>query len=165
MKVLAAWTIMLFGVSSSFTSIDLLKAFHTRLPKIHRATGVPVLLPRTMPLGSREHFHVYATGGATRKGWDHGLAAAPRCGGANACFVASFVAHRGGKLPRRSNLRLSTGDKAVFQAISCGGSCSPASLWFLHGGVLYEWQFKDPPRNTRAVMARLAAAAIRAGPR
>ena len=162
---LAAWIVVLLGAGGSFTSIDLLKAFRTQLPKVRHATSVPILLPRTMPLGGRESFHVYATGGATRRGWDLELAAAPRCGGANACFIASFVAKRGGKLPRRSNLRLSTGDRAVFQGISCGASCAPASLWFLHGGVLYEWQFKDPPKKTRSAMARLAAAAIRAGPR
>src|SRR5215210_4643569 len=152
MKLVAAWIVVLSGAGGSFTSIDLLKAFHAQLPKIRRATTVPVLLPRTMPLAGREHFRVYATGGATRKGWDLELAAAPRCGGANACFVASFTAEHDGKLPRRSNLRLSTGDPAVFQPISCGGSCAPASLWFVHGRVLYEWQFKAPPKNTRRVM-------------
>ena len=168
MKLVAAWMVVLFGAGGSFTSIDLLRAFRVQLPKIHRATSVPVLLPRTMPLGGRENFRVYATGGATRKGWDLELSAAPRCGAATACFIASFVAERGGKLPRlsrRANLRLATGDPAVFHGISCGASCAPASLWFRHGGVLYEWQFKDPPKNTRKVMARLAAAAIRAGAR
>ena len=165
MKLLAIGVTALVGTGGSFTSIDLLKAFHVQLPKIRRATSVPILLPRKMPLGGRESFRVYASGGATRRGWDLELAAAPRCGGSNACFIAAFVAERGGKLPRHSNLRLATGDPAYFRGISCGASCAPASLWFRHGGVLYEWQFKDPPKNTRSAMARLAAQAIRAGPR
>lgn len=165
MRLVAVGIAALTAAGGSFTSINLLKAFHVQLPKIRRATTVPILLPRTMPLGGREKFRVYANGGATRKGWDLELAAAPHCGAATACFIASFVAERGGKLPRRSNLRLATGDLAYFHGVSCGASCAPASLWFRHGGVLYEWQFKDPPKRTRTAMARLAAQAIRAGPR
>jgi hypothetical protein len=153
------------SLAASLTSIDLVKTFHAQLPKIHRATSVPVLLPARLPLGTNERFHVYASGGATRKSWDLELASAPRCGSANACFVASFEGRRGGRLPTRSNLRLATGDRAFYHPISCGASCAPASLWFVHGGVLYTWQLKDPPKHARAAIARLAAAAIRAGPR
>jgi len=149
-----------------FKSIDLLKAFRVQLPKIHRTTTVPVLLPRVLPLAGPERFRVYPTGGATRTGWDLELSAAPNCGFATACFVASFEGKRGGRLPLRSNLRLANGDPAVFHDISCGASCAPASLWFVHKGVLYTWQFKDPPpHGTRLIMARLAAEAIAAGPR
>jgi hypothetical protein len=49
--------------------------------------------------------------------------------------------------------------------VTCGASCSPATLWFTYRGVLYMWQHKDPPRNAKAVLARLAAQAISAGPR
>jgi hypothetical protein len=153
------------SMATSFTSIDLVKTFHAQLPRIHRTTTVPVLLPARLPLGSNERFHVYATGGATRKGWDLELASAPRCGSANACFVASFEGRRGRRLPAPSNLRLATGDRAFYHPISCGASCAPASLWFVRGRVLYAWQLKDPPKHARAAMARLAAAAIRAGPR
>jgi hypothetical protein len=164
MRLAAAAFLAVVG-STSFTSIDLLKTFHRQLPKIHRATSVPVLLPARLPLAGNERFRVYATGGATRRAWDLELASAPRCGGANACFVASFDGQRSGHLPARPNLRLSTGERAFFHPISCGASCSPASLWFVHGGVLYTWQLKEPPKHARAAMARLAAAAIRAGPR
>jgi hypothetical protein len=143
--------------------VDLLHVFRARIPRIHRATQVPVVLPRTLTLAGKK-FRLYATGGGRRNGWDLELAAARTCGGANACFVASFTAKRGAKLPGRSNLRLATGQRALFHGVSCGASCAPATLWFVRQGILYSWQFKTPP-NTKSAMARLAAAAIRAGPR
>jgi hypothetical protein len=48
---------------------------------------------------------------------------------------------------------------------SCGASCSPASFWFVHGGVLYSWQVKDLPKGERAILIRMANEAIAAGPR
>jgi len=93
------------------------------------------------------------------------LAAARNCGGANACFVASFEGRRHGVLPHRTNLDLAGGDPAYYHPISCGASCAPASLWFVHKSILYSWQVKDPPRNAKAVLARLANEAIEAGPR
>jgi hypothetical protein len=144
-------------------NIDLLRAFGAQLPKIKRTTTVPVLLPRSLPLGG--DYKVYATGGAGRSYWKLSLAGAPSCRGANACFVASFEGKLGGKLPGRASLRLAGGDPAIYHAFSCGASCSPTSFWFTHGGVLYSWQVKDLPTAPRATLARLAAGAIAAGPR
>jgi len=144
-------------------NVDLLKAFGTQLTKVKRTTTVPVLLPRFLPLGG--NYKVYATGGAARGYWELSLAGAPKCGGANACFVASFEGRRGARLPGRANLRLAGGDPAVYHAFSCGASCSPTSFWFTHDGVLYSWKVKDLPKAPKATLARLAAEAIEAGPR
>ena len=70
-----------------------------------------------------------------------------------------------GRLPGRSNLKLAGGQAAYYKGITCGASCSPATLWFLNKGVLYTWQHKDPPTNAKSVLAGLAAQAIAAGPR
>jgi hypothetical protein len=164
MKLAVVGLVALFSATPS-TSIDLVKVFRPQLTKIHRATKVPVLLPDKLPRAGGTHFRVYATGGATRGGWNLELAAAKNCGGANACFVASFAGRRHGIFPRNPNLRLATGDRALFQSVSCGASCAPASLWFTHGGFLYSWQVKAPPRHARQALAALAAQAIRTGPR
>jgi hypothetical protein len=145
-------------------AINLLEAFGSELPKIKRATRVPVLLPRLLRLAGPAP-RVYASGGGQRRGWVLTLAGDPRCGGANACFVASFEGQRGKPLPGRANVRLAGGVRGFYLPIGCGASCSPASLWFVHRGVLYAWQVKDPPRNTRAALAEMANEAIRAGPR
>ena len=67
--------------------------------------------------------------------------------------------------PGKPNLRLKSGDHALYHPISCGASCAPASLWFVHRGVLYSWQLKEPPHHAKAVLAQLADEAIAAGPR
>ena len=145
-------------------SVDLLQAFRAELPKVRRATRVPVLLPDSLLLAGRAP-RIFADAGATRGGWVLTLAGHPRCGGANACFIASFEAQRGKPLPDRPNVRLAGGARGYYHPISCGASCTPASLWFVHGGVLYAWQIKDPPRNTRGALVQMANEAIRAGPR
>ena len=145
-------------------NIDLLKVFGGQLPKVKNVTTVPVLLPRSLPLGGS--YKVYASSGASRAYWELSLAGAPNCGSANACFVASFEGKRNGRLPGKANLRLAGGDPAIYQAFTCGASCSPTSFWFTHAGVLYSWQVKDlPAKGPKATLARLANEAIAAGPR
>jgi hypothetical protein len=144
-------------------NVDLLKAFAGRLPKVKQATTVPILLPHMLPLGGT--YKLYASGKGTRASYLLSLEAAPNCLGANACFVATFEGKRGGRLPARPNVRLASGDPAVFHLFSCGGSCSPTSFWFTHGGVMYTWQVKDLPKGEKAVLVRMANEAIAAGAR
>ena len=143
--------------------VDLLRTFGGRLTKVTNVTTVPVLLPRTLPLGGS--YRLYAFAAATRGSYLLSLEAAPNCRGANACFVATFEGRRGGRLPGRPNVRLAAGDPAIFRLFSCGGSCSPTSFWFTHEGVLYSWQVKDLPKGERAILVRMANEAIAAGPR
>jgi hypothetical protein len=143
-------------------SVDPAKVFAKQIEALNRKTTVPILLPRSLPSPTAR---LYAGAWTVPRGWVLSLAGAPRCGGANACFLASFEGRRGGVLPRPSNLRLPNGDRAFYKPITCGASCSPASLWFVHRGVLHAWQLKDPPAGGRRAMARLAASAIAAGPR
>ena len=145
-------------------SLDLLAAARPTLPKIKRATRVPVILPGRLLLGGPLR-RVYVSGGGSRSAWLLTVGAVPRCGGATACFVASFAADAGKRLPRRANVRLRGGVRGLYRPISCGASCSPASLWFVRGSVLYSWQVKDPPRPVRASLIRMANAALAAGPR
>ena len=144
-------------------NVDLLRTFGPRLAKVKAATTVPILLPRTLPLGG--WYKLYSRGSGSRTSYVFSLEGAPNCRGANACFVATFAGKRGGKLPGRPNVRLSSGDQAIFRMFSCGGSCSPNSFWFTHRGVLYSWQVKDLPKGERAIMIRMANEAIAAGPR
>ena len=145
-------------------SANVLKAFAKQLPTVKKKTTVPILLPATLPFAGKVP-KLYATGAGSKNAWALVLAGAPNCGGADACFLASFEGRRGGKLPAKSNLKLAGGQLAYFKDVTCGASCSPATLWFLYHGVLYTWQHKDPPKNTKSVLAKLAAQAIAAGPR
>jgi hypothetical protein len=150
--------------ATSSNSVDVLKVFKTQIAAIKKHSKVPVILPASLPFAGKVP-KLYATGGGTTKAWSLELDGAPHCGGADACFLASFQAVRGGKLPGKSNLKLAGGQLAFYKGITCGASCSPASLWFVSRGVLFSWQHKDAPKNTRSVLARLAAQAIAAGPR
>jgi hypothetical protein len=151
------------AVGGATRNVDLLRTFAPQLAKVKRTTKVPVLLPPSLPLLG--NFKVYATSYATRSSFILDLAAAPHCGGANACFVAMFQGERGGKLPGRPNARLANGDPAFFHPVTCGGSCAPNSFWFIHKGYLYSWQAKDLRTPEKAVLTRMANQAIAAGPR
>jgi hypothetical protein len=161
--VLAAATTATALAAPAPRNVDLLKTFSSRLPKVKAATTVAILLPRMLPLGGT--YKLYTSGSATRGSYLLSLEGAPNCRGANACFVATFEGRRGGKLPGRPNVRLASGDPAIFHLFSCGGSCSPTSFWFTHGGVLYTWQVKDLPKGERSILVRLTSEAITAGPR
>jgi hypothetical protein len=145
-------------------SVDLLRTFKVQLAQIKRTTSVPVLLPASLPI--LDKLKVYASGGGTKNGWDLELAFAPRCGGATACFLASFTAEKGKKLPGKANVRLAGGDSALFEKSSCGASCSAPSLSFVHNGVLYGLADKSvTQKNEKALLLRLANEAVAAGAR
>ena len=165
--VLAAVLAALLAVpalASSTDSANVIDAFGRQIIAVDKKTTVPVLLPSKLPFVDKVP-KLHPSGSGTRNAFTLEFAGAPNCGSANACFLASFEGQRGGALPGRSNLRLAGGQEAFYKGITCGASCSPATLWFLYRGVLYTWQHKDPPKNTKAVLARLAAQAIAAGPR
>ena len=73
------------------------RTFGRRLAKVKAADHVPILLPRTLPLGGR--YKLYSRGSGARTSYVLSLEGAPNCLGANACFVATFAGKRGGKLP------------------------------------------------------------------
>jgi hypothetical protein len=168
-KVAAALTaaVVAWIASAAFAApagtVSLLRVFSPEIATIKKHSRLPVILPALLPLSSAMT-KVFASGGPGRRGWSLELDAAPSCRGANACFLAGFDAVRGGTIPGRANLRLASGDPARFHPVSCGASCSPATLWFTHGGVLYLWQAKDVA-SKRSVLIGLANAAIKAGPR
>ncbi len=152
-------------LASSAYAIHPLVAFKTVLPTVKKETKVAILLPATLPTAGKSP-KLYATGAGTSKSWALVLAGAKNCGGADACFIASFQGQRSGKLPAGiKHVRLSNGDAAAYQPITCGASCAPASFWFVHKGVLYAWQLKDAPKNALASFERAAASAIAAGAR
>jgi hypothetical protein len=145
-------------------SVNLLESFKPLLAKIERSSTAPVLLPASFPI--LDKLKVYASGGATKASWDLELAFARNCGSATACFLASFEGQKAASLPETANARLAGGDPALFEKSTCGASCAPASLWFVHDGVLYSWQDSDIPAKTaEAFLFRLANEAIAAGPR
>ena len=162
LTVILAGSLTATAVAAPRRDVNLLQTFGGHLAQVKQVTTLPILLPRTMSLGGT--YRLYASSTATRHSYALSLAAAPNCRGANACFVAEFDGERSGKLPGKPNVRLAAGDPALYHPVGCGASCSPASFWFTHAGVLYSVQVKDLPKDDRAILIRLANQAIDAGP-
>jgi hypothetical protein len=150
-------------VLATSAQVDL-RPFVRSVTSIARPTGVPIILPDWLRVEAVPH-RLYASAAATRTGWDLKLSSAPDCGHASACFVALFQAERGAALPGRPNATLPGGIPAQYRPVGCGGSCAPATLWFVRRDVLYTFQVESPPRDAQAALLALAVQALRRGPR
>jgi hypothetical protein len=148
--------------------VDVPTALGPRLAKVVDRTPLAVLVPDVLDLDVAAGARVYASSAPGRARYSFSLAAAPGCGGATACFLASLSAERGGEPAFRRRVRLRGGIPGWFKPVTCGASCSPAVLQFRRRGVLYELQAK-PSASTdagqRRSLVRAANAALRSGPR
>ena len=151
-------------VSTSDSTIRLRALFRDEIRSLAVRTAIPVLLPPTLPWRGAVP-RLYLTVQAATPRWRVSVAAAPGCRNATACVVASFEGVRATALSRTPNLRLPGGQPAVYTPIRCGASCGPATLAFLHRGIVVTWRLKEPPRGGPAALARLAAASIAVGSR
>jgi hypothetical protein len=151
----------LLALSAAFAAptVDLPQLFADDLQRIDPKTDVPILLPQRM----RDHFDDhFPTGFGREKRWGLQIGAAPNCGGATACFVASFQGSRRGRPFGRRTLALARGRVGHFQPLSCGASCSPPSISWRERGATYSIQAKVPGRRA---LVKMASSAIRHGPR
>lgn len=144
-------------------SFDVPRLFATQIERIKARSTVAVLLPQTLRFDARR---LYPRGGPRRAGWDLGLGAVPGCGGATACFVASFKARRGQRPHFRGKVRLRGGRTGYFKPLTCGASCSPPIIEWRRARVLYSIQARVGNRETeRRELVGLANSAIGRGPR
>ena len=84
----------LLAAPAAAAPVDVPATLGPRLPKVVDRTPLAVLVPDVLDLdfdGGR----VYASSSAGRRRWSFSLAAAPGCGGATACYLASLTAERG----------------------------------------------------------------------
>lgn len=163
---LAVLCLAVLAPPAAAAPVDVVSTLGPRLAKVVDRTPLPVLVPDTLELDVTGR--VYASSSAGRRRWSFALAAAPRCGGATACFLATIGAERGGEPAFRTRMRLRGGIPGWFKPVTCGASCSPAVLQFRRRGVLYEIAAKVPDATAAAQRTRLVRAAneaLRAGPR
>jgi hypothetical protein len=144
-------------------TVDLPDLFAGELDRIGPKTDVPILLPQTMP----DEFDDYFPSGFGReRRWGLQLGAAAGCGGANACFIASFSGREGGKPFGQRTVKLARGRVGRFKPLSCGASCSPPSIEWKERGATYSIQAKVATDATALrLFKRMANSAIRNGPR
>jgi hypothetical protein len=162
---LVAVAVPAFAASSpSEGDVNVPAKFKSLIPKVSAKSGLAVRLP------SKIHVFVnpkktFAEGSSTKKSYVLDLVAAKPCHGANACFLAGFSAVRGGKPAYKKTVSLTRGITGYFKPITCGASCSPATIQWKQGKVLYEIQNKGAVKPEKAGMAKLANSAIRGGRR
>ena len=145
------------------TQVDLPELFAGELPKVAARTDVPVLLPQTMPSEAEAH---HPSGYGRRREWGLQVASVPNCGGATACFIASFSGRRGGKPLGLRKVRLARGRTGWFTPLSCGASCAPPTMEWRERGATYSIQANVGTKRTeRRILVRMANSAIRKGPR
>jgi hypothetical protein len=127
------------------------------------AKAPPVLLPRALPLDAK---HLYPSGGPSGKRYDIEIGAVKNCSGADACFVADFIAAPGTTVFGK-RVTVTGATKAAFHPLSCGASCSPPQIMFIVHGIQYTIQanLKKTAKGDRATLIAAAASAIAAGPR
>jgi hypothetical protein len=143
--------------------VDLPRLFAADLAEVKATSGVPVLVPQFLP--SRARRHVPSTS-AEPGSYALALGAVRNCGGATACFIASFEAERGARPDFRRTVELTGGRTGYFKPLSCGASCSPPVVQFVEGGVLYTIAANVGTKATeRKLLVRMANSAIKRGPR
>jgi hypothetical protein len=154
--------VLLPAAGASAKTYDLPAVLGGKLHRIAAATDVPVLLPDHLALdyGGR----LYGEAAVMKGGFAIGFDGAPDCGGANACSLASVTAQRGGRPGYKRTVRLRGGVTGYFKPLTCGGSCSPPELQFVHAGVLYGIAAKVPGQARRRLV-RAANEALAAGDR
>ncbi len=158
--------VLLAGAATAYAkTYDVPAALGTTLERTDAKTPLAILLPSRLALDYDGK--TYASGSGGRNSYSLSLAGAPRCG-ANACFLVSFGAKRGGTPSFRRTVRLRGGRTGYFKPLTCGGSCSPPIIEWKSRGNLYSIQAKIPDSTDAGQARRLVAAAnsaIGAGPR
>jgi hypothetical protein len=151
-------------LAAATTAIALLPGVLTNtVAEVKQQTPLPILAPNNF---YSDFDPVYPYGSGDKRSYDLGVAAAPDCGGANACFAASFSAVKGGKPYGRGKVTLTKGRHGRYQPLGCGASCSPPSISWKERGVTYTIQAKVVGKQSdRALLVKMANEAIRQGPR
>jgi hypothetical protein len=150
--------ILALSAALAAPTVDVPKLFEDELPRVKERSDVPVLLPQRMPDQFDDYF---PTGSGSERRWGLQLGAVRNCGGATACFIASFSARERGRPfgPRR--VELARGRSGRFKPLTCGASCAPPTIEWRERGALYRIEAKVRGRR----LIRMANSAIRNGPR
>lgn len=155
--------ILAISAALAAPTVDLPELFEGELDRIGPKTDVPILLPQTMP---DEFGEYHASGSGRALSWGLQLGAVEGCGGATACFIASFSGRKGGRPFGSRRVQLARGRVGRFKPMSCGASCSPPSISWKERGATFSIQAKVATEATEVrVFKRMANSAIRNGPR
>lgn len=141
-------------------------ALATVVPALRSQTSVPILLPQKLPPLYQKAYYPHVKGDAD--GYTVRIDSDPDCDGANACFLGLLRAKRGGRYSFPEVVNLGAHETGRYKPITCGGSCSAATIEWKYEGVLYIAQMNlrtESEKVARAQMIELAKSAVQSGPR
>jgi hypothetical protein len=118
------------------------QVFKPALASIRGQTQIPILLPTKLPSVIRVGDIKLAFGEVRGNGYWISLYYAEL--GSDGTYAAGFSGSRDAfaGLPNTRQVVLANGLVGTFRAVSCGGSCAPANLWWEQNGVTYQIQIK-----------------------
>ena len=146
-------------LTTALASIALLPGLLTpTVAEVKQDTKLPLLLPTT--LTASKSGKLYGTGEGGQRLYTFRVSKEKDCTGAP-CALATFSGSRDGKVYGERKASLALGRKGRYTPLSCGASCSPPTITWKEGGVVYEIS----TNATRAQLVRMANSAIKKGPR
>jgi hypothetical protein len=145
--------------------------FASVLPEIKAKSRIAILLPSELSQPIRGAKHAVVDRASDN---EYAISLYYELGIGDAGFAAFFWAqgnpnYEPQELGGTRKVKLSHGLHGYFSAVSCGGSCAPANIWWKDGRVLYQIQLKFPSTlregDQQKAITVAADSAILAGPR
>ncbi len=159
---LALTLLLTAPASAAAATADVVDRLGPRVAKAREASGIRVLLPNRLTVLYDERLY---PGGSWREGaYRLELHAAPRCNGANVCFIAEFLGRDGGRPAGDVRVDLAKGRTGRFTRSRCAASCGPAVIEWRERGATYAIEAKALEAERRD-LRRMAYQAIRGGAR
>lgn len=143
--------------------------FASVVSEVKARTQIRILLPEELPEPFTTARHALVDEATPT---EYAISLYYKLGIGDAGFAASFSAqtrpsYDPAELPNVQVVMLARGMRGFFRAVSCGGSCAPADLWWQEGGILYSIQLELPSSTSKQTQQRTAVmmvdSAIRGG--
>jgi hypothetical protein len=117
-------------------------AMNSAFSEICGQTTIPIRLPTKLP---KAFAGIQAAHGAASMD-EYRISLYYEDGIGDAGFAGFFSGSKTvlDELPNTNKVNLANGNVGLFRAVSCGGSCAPANMWWEQDGVMYTIQIKLP---------------------
>ncbi|MDQ3258518.1 MAG: hypothetical protein M3R15_32325 [Acidobacteriota bacterium] len=147
--LLLSWTFGQNPVDANLPSIQQ-AGFEPVIPILARKTGVPVLVPSSLPYDREEVEQFFCTvTSLTHDEYEVTIGFSVDCGGGNACRIGSFTGKQSQgrritgtddflfEAKRARRVKLSGGIVGYFVDATCGANCNDSKVYWKQGGYEY----------------------------
>jgi len=131
---------------------------------LEKKTSVPILLPSKLSdnfIDNKSSEDLYAFVSTNSSGYEVRLGYGPGCD-YNACFAGYFSAVLNDEkgMVGIEEINLNNDIKGYYKPVTCGGSCSPASIDWIYQNVHYNIQFDVADKESLMIMANSAIISV-----